>query len=302
MELWSHLGLVPYTNLTMAKFAYKCWAAFALASLYLLICGYLVVSFWASATAYVLPAPALALKAWATQLFWQCVSVFVQFNNVSFEILGDLPDKVSALVICNHLSLADYYFLRVLGSTASANVNFFTWYTLWRVPTPKVWGNMVCCDENWELSTLMCRSVFRKVLLSNSPEWIVIFPEVNIWSQMAAYLQRLQSQRYCLPFFDHVLYPRFSGLVNAVQTVGTTKEPKFETLYDVTVSYSPRPPSLIELFASSEKFSVSLHVAAIPLLRLPQRRAKLERWVERTWEGKDRRLRQLAGSNWENAS
>ncbi|OBA23025.1 hypothetical protein METBIDRAFT_25730, partial [Metschnikowia bicuspidata var. bicuspidata NRRL YB-4993] len=217
------------------------------------------------------------------------------FNKVQLTVTGDALVPESALVVCNHQSLADYFFMTLLAERCPGGlvpqVSFFTWYSVWRVPTVRTLLNVVLCDENWELSSLLCRSAFSPVRASEAPQWVVLFPEVNIWTPSAAYQQRLQAKKYCLPYYDHTLYPRYPGLLNAVGTLGNRTNIKFARVYNLTILYhSRKPPSLLQLFASTEKIAVTIDVRAMRLSSIPHRKAKLERWLEKTWLDKDRQL------------
>lgn len=147
---------------------------------------------------------------------------------------------------------------------------------------------MLKCDENWEVHKLWADLIFRRVVRSDIPEWVILFPEVNIKTPTVSYFQQAQSKRYYLPEFEHILYPRFSGLHNAVDSLCRTPESKFETLYDVSLRYDPAPPNLMQFFASSGPIVVHVHVIAKPLSRVPLKRNKLEKWLEKAWMDKDR--------------
>lgn len=149
---------------------------------------------------------------------------------------------------------------------------------------------MLKCDENWELHKLWADLLFRRVLRSDTPEWVILFPEVNIRTPTVTYLQQAQSRRYYLPEFKNILYPRFSGFHSAVESLCKSPETKFDTLYDVTVRYDPAPPNLMQFFAASRPIVVHVHVNAKLLSRVPYKRSKIEKWLESTWMEKDKLL------------
>lgn len=156
--------------------------------------------------------------------------------------------------------------------------------------------NMLKCDENWTLHKLWADSLFKRVLRSELPEWVILFPEVNIKTPTVTYLQQVQSKRYYLPEFEHVLYPRFSGLHSAMTSLSRTPESKFDTLYDITISYEPQPPSLMQFFASDKPLVVYVDVQMKPLSRVPLKRSKLEGWLEKTWMEKEKYLELSKGN------
>lgn len=209
------------------------------------------------------------------------------------KLSGDPLTAQSAIVLCNHQSLADYAILAHITNNCGAfrpQPGFFTWFSLWRVPTIKTLYNMLKCDENWEVHKLWADLIFRRVMRSDVPEWVILFPEVNIKTPTVSYFQQAQSKRYYLPELKNILYPRFSGLHSAVDSLCRTPESRFDTLYDITIKYEPAPPNLMQFFACSGPISVRVHVISKPLSRVPLKRAKLEKWLESAWVEKDHNL------------
>ena len=241
------------------------------------------------------PAGVNKFHRFLVQLYWEAALMLVHLNHVRFKISGDKLAALSAVIMLNHQLLADHLVVQYLARMASISpkpaVNFFSWYSLWSVPSLRLALNIAACDENWELSKAMSTALFGLVMTSESPEWIVVFPEVNIWTPTLAYLQRLQSLHFFLPQFDNLLYPRFSALYNALTLAKTMGGGKFATLYDVTVLYDgPNAPTLTRFFSSLEPILVNVHVKAHALTDVPVRRKRLEGWVEKQWLEKDRRL------------
>lgn len=223
---------------------------------------------------------------------WSIETNFQNFDRIKVTITGDQILPESAIVICNHQSLADYVFMVYLArscGTVHPQTNFFAWFSLWRVPTIKTLVNIFKCDENWELSPQLAEAIFRRAVISEAPEWVVLFPEVNIITPTTLYFQNLQSERYYLPRFTNVLYPRFSGLYNAAVAINIATSMKFTRLYDVTLNYD-HPMSLLALFSSSKRFQVRIHVKAKSLTHLPQKRSKMEKWLEKAWVEKEKQV------------
>lgn len=208
----------------------------------------------------------------------------------------------SAVLICNHQSLADHILLAYLArNTSSAlltlpRINFFSWFLLWTVPTVKLLLHMAKCDENWELDKPLTDVFFDKVLGSKNPEWIVLFPEVNIWTQNDYNLHRQQSEKFYLPITENILYPRFSSFYNIILTFHNKKVGQFSNLYDVSIVYqraSGPAPTFLQIFSCLEPITVTIHVKLRSLSRVPIKRKRLERWLEHTWVAKDKLITQI---------
>lgn len=288
------MGLRPRPEPTLRRIAYRAWSIFVCFLLLRILFWYHVMSVFLSALSYLTPVGAHKLERICTEFFWRATAFFVRLNNVKVTVTGDPLVPESAVVVCNHQSLVDYFLMVHLAQTTpglAPEVNFFTWYALWRVPSLRTVLNVALCDENWELSRLLCQTVFQKVVVAEAPQWVVLFPEVNIWTPAAAYLQRLQAQKYYLPYHDHTLYARYPGLLNAVNTLGSRAHIKFLHMYNVTVLFhGAQPPSLLDLFALAEQITVTIDVRVTPLKSVPQKKAKLEKWLEKTWLEKDKRM------------
>ena len=116
------------------------------------------------------------------------------------------------MVVSNHASLADCFVIHylsrmsILGDDYSPMrqceqfslpiINFFSWFLVWRVPTVKILLHMLKSDENWELELKSLSFVFSRLLRSKFSEWVVLFPEVNIWTPNGAALQGQVSNKY----------------------------------------------------------------------------------------------------------
>ncbi|QEO24268.1 hypothetical_protein [Candidozyma auris] len=214
----------------------------------------------------------------------------------------------SAVLLANHQSLADYVVVAALAHKsrkdasgkkliqreATPQVNFFTWFTLSKAPSVKTLINMLRCNENWELQSQQSDRLFRRVCASSAPEWVVLFPEVNIWTEETAYLQSIHSRRYFLPRMTSVLYPRFSSLYNTVWSLkkerAFTKIPKFTNLYDLSIVHS-KPVTLLEFFSCKGGHKVVVNVKQRSFQKVPLRRPKLEKWLESCWVEKNKQIR-----------
>lgn len=294
-ELIEHLGIVPHNITGLGDIVRLVWAIAVLGSLFLAAAIVQVLSIGCHFAAIFWPQKSTVAQRLKSQFYWYLAILLMLLNIVTVKITGDPIDLDSALLMANHQSLADHIVLAYLAQTGSDTVvpqmNFFTWYLLWTVPCLRLCLNMFLCDENWELSRPMAKSLFLGLMRSDTSQWIVVFPEVNIWTPTSAYLQRLQETKYFLPQFDHLLYPRFPALFNAVSEVKSSGQAKFRKLYDVTITYqNHKAPTLAQFFASANPIQVTIHTKSILLLSIPSRRSKFESWLEKRWLEKDRRI------------
>lgn len=298
MELTHHLGLKVQPNPTLQSVLFKCRGYAILVFLFLILANYHVLSAVLSTTAIFFPQFAESTKRLCSVLFWDLTIYLALFNEVDIQVTGDSMKPESALIISNHQSLADHVIVAWLARSLRKHhlikkfnlvpqVNFFTWFNLWRLPSIKTLYNIVKSDENWELLALHCERLFNRVIkTSTSAEWVVVFPEVNVWTALAAHLQQIQAQQYFLPYLDQVLYPRYSSLFNTVTQLNTTKQTKFVRAYNISITYSS-PPTLLSFFSSPEKLSVLVHVKEEQIAKIPKKKPKFDKWLEMEWIEKD---------------
>lgn len=213
----------------------------------------------------------------------------------------------------SHDSLNDHLFL--------PRINFFTWFKIWRVPSFRVLYNIAKCDENWELEQNFSERAFSCLVRSKLPEWIILFPEVNIWTEENHSLQECQCKKFFLPNLRHLLYPRFSGFYNVLSTLKKKKCYKYTKLYDLTLLYENRAtaqssqdgiknsllqkhileqkfssPTLRSIFSSNYETIVHVLIKTKQLNRIPSRRNKMEKWLEKNWIAKDKTLEKMSES------
>ena len=189
-------------------------------------------------------------------------------------------DSESAIIIANHASLLDHVVLAHLAqhetdeTMAKPRVSFFTWFSLWTLPSTRAIRNMAKLDENWELSLNAGVQIFKSVLNSSVNDWIVIFPEVNIFNSESKSRQEYLGNKYFLPKLQHLLYPRTQSVFSF-----------FARNEDSTVSLIN--PTLLDLFAAKSETLVVVHVKQHLIKKLKYKRPRLERWLEKVWLEKD---------------
>ncbi|GME88880.1 unnamed protein product [[Candida] boidinii] len=197
-----------------------------------------------------------------------------------------------------------------LSSEAIPIIKFFTWFSIWSIPNFKLMKNILLVDENWELSTNLNFEIFNELIkltkltksdlnLQNmKPIWLILFPEVNIFSKRDYYLQSELIEKYYLPKLNNLLYPRYSGIYNTIKALNYSN---FSKLLDITIIFYKinerngdlifQSPNLIEILFNNSpngyKYNILINVREKNLNKISDKRAKLEKWLERRWVKKD---------------
>lgn len=309
MELIGHLGLSPQKDPTVASTIHKLCGFVVWYFLFNLLLLYQVISVISSILSYSFPETSINMKRKACIMFWDICIYFLNLNGVTFSITGDSITSESALFLCNHRSLVDHIALNYLArySYFTNNdlevpiVNFFTWFLIWKIPTIRILTNMAKNDENWELDSQLSETFFNGLINSKKTEWLVVFPEVNIFTTESSKLQKVLSEKFYLPVFKHLLYPRFSSFFNVITAIQGNESFKFNKLYDLTVFYYELSesgekqyisPNLLKIFSNHERIFINIDVRFKNISRISSNRRKLEKWLEKTWSEKDQFLDQ----------
>ncbi|RCK57837.1 1-acyl-sn-glycerol-3-phosphate acyltransferase 2 [Candida viswanathii] len=323
MEFVDHLGIRLEKELEVQYLFVWVKGLLCLSALFVYILCYQVVAVICTIASVVIPDSANMFRNTCGNFFWDLGLYFMHLNKVKFRIFGDKMDASPAIVISNHASLADCFVIQYLSRISVLGdgfnplqpreqfalpiINFFSWFLVWRVPTIKILLHMLKCDENWELEEKSLSFVFSRLLKSKFSEWVVLFPEVNIWSSTGATLQREVSEKYYLPKFDNLLYPRYSAFYNVISALEQWRPHPYVNLYDVTIVYYRQPdangirnyspPTLLEIFACSEPITVIVYVKIRPVSRIPEQRKKLEKYLEHLWKHKEKVIAELKSEN-----
>lgn len=318
-DLWDHLGLREASE----------WPRKRLVSLFCyanLTLGYILAFnvykyFMSPLMMALLPQKGLQWQNKLDMGFWTLCVYLLEKSGWEIEVVGDQLEVDNALLVANHRGIIDYLVMgylvqhscwgdkkedldggrrlvraKSLTGLFVPHLAFFTWFTIWSVPSVAYIKNILQTDENWELDGETVGGVFGEYI-GPGVQWLVMFPEVNIFSDKNAKLQRMMGEKYFMPELQRVLYPRFGGVVNAV---GGLFETKFTRLYDLTLLYYTKKGNSVEFGCPSlaralggEQFKVVVHVKGKFLSRVPLKRNRIERWLENRWLKKDKLLAKM---------
>lgn len=312
MELTRHIGLKWSLSPLDVLRLLKAFANLALLLYFLLSIKILIHILSIILLAF--PEAKLRVIIGLENIFWSLVTSFLVCTSEAlqiallmqkyskFEILvaGDKMDSESAIIIANHASLVDHVVLAHLAqhetddTMTKPRVAFFTWFSLWSLPSTRAIRNMAKLDENWELSPNAGVQIFQAVLNSSVNDWIILFPEVNIFNSENKSRQEYLGKKYFLPKLHYLLYPRTLSVFSLSSAL--YGDYKFNKMYDVTICYFSRSgdstvslfnPTLLDLFAAKSETLVSVHVKQRSIKKLKYKRPRLERWLEKVWLEKD---------------
>jgi 1-acyl-sn-glycerol-3-phosphate acyltransferase len=212
-------------------------------------------------------------------------------NKITVRITGDaLPKQENALLICNHQTIADVMVLMCLGSRCGRlpDMKWFVKDIIKYVPGPG-WGmrflDCIFVKRDWGRDKDAIEALFGKYARNHIPVFVVSFLEGTRRTDKKMRQSQAFAARSGLYEPRRTLVPRTKGFVASV----TGLRDHLDAVYDVTIGYPERVPSLVDCFACRVPH-VEIHVQRHPMDTLPDTREALTTWALSRFEEKDRRL------------
>ena len=234
---------------------------------------------------------ARTLNTMVDKLIWyHMVWMLEVWGGSRIELYGDeLPVRESALLISNHIFLADFwpFFSIALRKGRLGCIKIFSKNNVKYLPGFG-WGGwlmgFVFIRRNWTADAATILSTFANLNDTGLPIWLLSHPESTRispekYEQSVAY----QKQNDHLPALDHLLLPRTKGFV---ATVGALRATLLDAVYDLTVDYPQGFPGMFNTAAGAGP-RIVIHIKRHPIETLPEDPAELKQWCLDRWVEKD---------------
>eukprot|EP00667_Euglena_gracilis_P015683 EG_transcript_16321 len=223
-----------------------------------------------------------------TAMMW-----FLQ-GRFDFVLTGDeLPDRESALVLCNHQSndWAAIYCLAIRRLNIGA-VRCFLKNSLKYIPGFG-WGMYLmswpCLSRDWEKDGPYIKQLFEMYRQDSMPLVLWLFPEGTRLTKQKLEASQAHSREKGYPVLSNVLLPRHRAFAASIHGV----DGLVEYCYDCTVAYSGwggrNPKSFDFIFRKADHVApkVHLHVKRVAIRHIPQGEEGLKEWLLKSFEEKD---------------
>lgn len=310
MELMAHIGVYPISQELTISNLVKGYILIWIFVHFILLNGFISLNL-RFAGLFVSESTIVLIKSLIAQGFWNSLIYLINKRKIKIIVGGlDLNDGAklnnqlkNSIVISNHRSLFDFILIYYLKNLVERTTNdqielsFFNWNSLWKVPSIKTIYNFLQNDENWTLDLLVLENILTSFTKNFRNNWIVHFPEVNIFTDRNLYLQNQQVEKFYLPKLDESLYPRFNNFNNLISVVNSNQNSPIQNLIDLTILYyNPvkntfTNPSLFEILTLKQPFFIiNIDVKVKPINKLPTKQRKLEKWLENDWCEKDKTI------------
>lgn len=309
MELLADIGVYPIPAELSVTNVLKGW--FLLIGFVIYICIEIQVALWISISSLFVPdSTTVAVSQAVHRFFWTTLIYLVNKRKIRVIISGvDLHDPIhqellkNSIILSNHKSLFDFlliYYLKTLTEKATSDgimLSFFNWNNFWQTPGLAVLWNFMHNDENWEMNIVELEQSLNDLIKQSSNNWIVHFPEVNICTEKNRLVQGQELDKYFLPRFKDLLYPRFANFNNLIKVAHNSTVSNIRNIVGLTILYyNPLRndffnPTLFEILTLKQpEFIINVDFKLKPLSKLPTKHRKLEKWLEAEWSEKDKIL------------
>ena len=226
----------------------------------------------------------------ATVWGWWVWMAYVQ-NRIDIRFRGDrLPREEDVLIISNHQSMADVLLLMCVAHRCGRlpDMKWFVKDSVKYVPGPG-WGmyflDCLFVTRNWARDQVRIQRMFSKYLEHRIPVFIVSFLEGTRRTEAKTRSSQAFAERSGLYVPQQTLLPRTKGFV---ATLGALRE-HLDAVYDVTIAYPERVPSLLDCFAC-RVVCVEVRVERHSLSELPTDDEALAAWALERFREKDQML------------
>jgi len=209
-------------------------------------------------------------------------------NRIDVRITGDpLPKGENALLISNHQTIADVMVLMCLGSKVGRlpDMKWFVKDMMQYVPGPG-WGmrflDCIFVARNWARDQANIERLFSRYARNHIPVLVVSFLEGTRRTPAKLAKSQEYARTQSLPVPQHTLVPRTKGFAATVQGL----RDHLDAVYDVTIAYPGRVPSLVDCFACRVE-RVEIRFRRYTIDRLPVTPEGLADWAHARFTEKD---------------
>ncbi|KNC50281.1 1-acyl-sn-glycerol-3-phosphate acyltransferase PLS1 [Thecamonas trahens ATCC 50062] len=234
---------------------------------------------------------ARTLNAMVDRLIWyHMVWMLEVWGGSRIEFYGDeLPLRESALLISNHIFLADFwpFFSLALRKGRLGCIKIFSKNNVKYLPGFG-WGawlmGFVFIRRNWTQDADLIRNTFANLKATGLPIWLLSHPEsTRITPRKYAESVAYQKQNSHLPALKHLLLPRTRGFI---ATVDALRDSLLDSVYDLTVDYPEGFPGMFNTAAGNGP-RIVIHIKRYPIEELPRDADELKAWCLERWVEKD---------------
>ncbi|XP_038887315.1 probable 1-acyl-sn-glycerol-3-phosphate acyltransferase 5 [Benincasa hispida] len=218
--------------------------------------------------------------------------LFEKINKTKVIFSGEVvPARERVLLIANHRTEVDWMYLWDLAIRKGqlGYIKYILKSSLMKLP---VFGwafhilEFISVERKWEVDELTMHQMLSTFKDYYDPFWLALFPEGTDFTDQKC----IRSQKYAaekgLPILKNVLLPKTKGFRTCLHDLRKC----LDAVYDVTIGYKHRCPSLLDNVFGLEPSEVHIHIQRIPLHHIPTTENEVANWLMNTFRHKDQLL------------
>ncbi|XP_064946104.1 probable 1-acyl-sn-glycerol-3-phosphate acyltransferase 4 [Musa acuminata AAA Group] len=263
----------------------------------LLLTAFMMVVYCAPVTTILLRLFSVHYSRKATSLFfatWLSLwpFLFEKINKTKVIFSGEtLPMRERVLLFANHRTEVDWMYIWDLAWRKGrlGYLKYILKGSLMKLP---IFGwafqilEFIAVERKWEID----ESIMRKKLSSfedpQDPLWLVIFPEGTDFNEKKCIKSQQFAAENGLPILRNLLIPKTKGFFACLEVLRNS----LDAVYDVTIGYKHRCPTLIDNIFGVDPSEVHIHAQRILLCEIPTSENEAAKWLIARFRVKDELL------------
>ncbi|KAJ8466083.1 hypothetical protein OPV22_028635 [Ensete ventricosum] len=218
--------------------------------------------------------------------------LFEKINKTKVIFSGEtLPMRERVLLFANHRTEVDWMYIWDLAWRKGrlGYLKYILKGSLMKLP---IFGwafqilEFIAVERKWEID----ESIMRKKLSSfedpRDPLWLVIFPEGTDYTEKKCIKSQQFAAENGLPILRNLLIPKTKGFFACLEVLRNS----LDAVYDVTIGYKHRCPTLIDNVFGVDPSEVHIHAQRILLSEIPTSEIEAAKWLIARFKFKDKLL------------
>ncbi|KAL2328930.1 hypothetical protein Fmac_022357 [Flemingia macrophylla] len=218
--------------------------------------------------------------------------LFEKINKTKVVFSGDIvPSRERILLIANHRTEVDWMYLwdLALRKGCLGYIKYILKSSLMRLP---IFGwsfhilEFIPVERKWDADESVMRLMLSTFKDPQDPLWLALFPEGTDFTEQKCLRSQNYASEHGLPILKNVLLPKTKGFCTCLQELRGS----LTSVYDVTIGYKNRRPSLLDNVFGVDPSEVHLHICRIPLDSIPVSEDETSMWLVNRFQLKDQLL------------
>ncbi|WOL12979.1 putative 1-acyl-sn-glycerol-3-phosphate acyltransferase 5 isoform X1 [Canna indica] len=263
----------------------------------LLSTAFMMIVYWAPVTTLLLRLFSVHYSRKATSfLFAIWLSLwpflFEKINKTKVVFSGEIVHREErVLLFANHRTEVDWMYLwdLALRKGQLGYLKYILKSSLMKLPIFG-WGfhilEFIAVERKWEIDESTMREKLSSFKDPHDPLWLVVFPEGTDYTEKKCIKSQQFAAENGLPILKNSLLPKTKGFFACLEALRNS----LDAVYDVTIGYKHRCPTLIDNVFGVDPSEVHIHVQRVLLDEIPISENEAAKWLVERFRLKDELL------------